>query len=120
MANPNNNAMQHDDAILVKKTVACHAHWNWLAGGAENDVNAQFAAKALDISRGCRTISTILCQHLVDLGAMQYDDSVRPLLDEGDTEALARLMVVSLEDLCSAADAQVERFNEQARAGAQA
>src|SRR5207253_4138048 len=98
----------------------CHAHWNWLTGGAENDVNAQFAAKALDISRGCRTISTILCQHLVDLGAMQYDDSVRPLLDGNDTEALARLMVVSLQDLSDAADAHLERFNDLARKGAQA
>jgi hypothetical protein len=109
--------MQQHDAILDKKPAACHVHWNWLAGGAENDANAQFAAKALDISRGCRTISSILCQHLVDLSAMQYDGCDRPLLNGNDTEALARLMVVSLEDLCTAADAQVERFNEQARDG---
>lgn len=120
MANRNTNASQHHDAILDKKPAACHVHWNWLAGSAENDANAQFAAKALDISRGCRTIGTILCQHLVDLSAMQYDDSNRPLLDGSDTEALARLMVVSLQHLSDAADAQVERFNEQARSGAQA
>lgn len=120
MANRNSSAKATPSATLDKTPAAYHAHTKWLTTGAALDSNAQFADKVMDISRGCRAIGTILCQHLLDLNMMRDNHSIRPLLNENDTEALARLMVVSLQDLHVAAEIQVERLNQVAHEGARA
>jgi hypothetical protein len=98
----------------------CHEMWNWLSAGAANDTNAQFAATVLDVSRGTKVIAGILCEHLTDLGVQAHDPESKTLLTGNDSEALARLMVFSLDQLYRLADARVQYFNGQADKGSRA
>jgi hypothetical protein len=100
----------------------CHHYDNWLVPEAESNPDAQFASRALDISRGTSVIARILAAHLLDLNAIASGggDSTHPLLGENDTEALARLAVFSLKELHNMASNQVDRLNQQAEKGARA
>lgn len=111
-ANDSSRAMP--SAILGKSPVAFHQHDNWLVPTANKDANAQFASVVLDVARGARVIASILCNHLVDLQALSDGGDTRPLLTNGDTEALARLAVVSLDQLYKLSEERVEDLNAKA------
>jgi hypothetical protein len=109
-------------ATLGKTPVPCHQHDDWLLPAAKLDHNAQFASNVMDIARGTRVIASILCAHLVDLNAISAGagDSVRTLLSENDTEALARLAVLSLDHLYEMSAHHVDTLNTKAEARAKA
>lgn len=111
----NNSSKATDKAILGKIPVACHQHDDWLVPAAKNDPNAQFASEVMDVARGSRVIASILCAHIVG-----STTSASPLLSLNDTEALARLAVVSLNHLYELSERQVERLNDKAKAGSPA
>lgn len=117
----NNSSKATGKTILGKIPVPCHQHDDWLVPAAKSDSNAQFASMVMDVARGTRVIASILCAHLVDMNAVAGGNaSVRPLLSEDDTEALARLAVLSLDHLYRASENQVDNLNTAAAAGGQA
>lgn len=97
-----------------------HQKNSWLLPEVDDNADAQFAATAIDVSRGTRVIASILQAHLTDLKAIVdgAGDSVRTLLSESDTEALANLAVLSLDHLYALAEARVDHFNARAAAEA--
>jgi hypothetical protein len=118
----NSSRKETSDAILVKTPVACHEHDDWLVPESRNDSNAKFASAVMDVARGTRVIASIVCAHLVDLNAIAGGaaESTRTLLSENDTEALARLAVLSLDHLYQLSAYQVDTLNTKAEAGAKA
>lgn len=93
----------------------CHKHDNWLVPAAAANRDAQFASAVVDVARGACVIASILSAHLTDLNAISSGagGSVRLLLGPNDTEALARLAVFSLDQLCTLAENRVDYFNAQ-------
>lgn len=118
MANPNSSTKATQGASTPLPR-ACHAPHSWLFHGAENNSDAQFTSMVMDISRGAEVIASILCNHLTDLEAIASgDDSTRTLLSGNHTEALARLMLVSLGHLHEVSSARIDEFNRKAESGA--
>jgi len=104
-------------ATLGKKPVPCHQYDNWLMPSAGANADALFASRVIDVSRGAKTIASILASHLVDLEATaDGDDTTKPLLSPSDTDALARLAVFSLQQLHDMAVNQVDRLNTASEA----
>lgn len=91
----------------------------WLMPAARRNPDAQFASTVVSVAQGAKAIAGILASHLVDLNAITAGESVRTLLSETETEALARLAYFSLDQLSVMAENRVEHFNTQA-AGAHA
>lgn len=118
--NSSTNAMPN--ARPLAQPGPCHKHDTWLVPGAELNTSAQFAAAVVDVALGTKAIASILSAHLTDLSAIASGagDSVRTLLSDGDTQALARLAVFSLDQLYTLAESRIDHFNAQAAAGAQA
>jgi hypothetical protein len=117
----NNSSKASSNATLGKTPVPCHEYDSWILPLALNDDNAQFASQVMDIARGTRVIASILCTHLLDLAAIGNGaPAPRVLLNENDTEALARLAVVSLDHLYAMSVHQVDTLNTKAEAGAKA
>lgn len=118
----NSSSKATSSATLGKNPVACHQHDDWLLPAAKNNQNAQFASKVMDVARGTRVIASILCAHLVDLNAIVdgAGESTQTLLSDSDTEALARLAVVSLDHLYHMSVHQVDTLNSAADTGARA
>jgi hypothetical protein len=120
MANRNSSTPATSSATAAS-VGQCHTYDNWIVPEAERNTDALFASRVLDISRGTKVIASILCAHIVDLNAIADGaGGVRTLLSESDTEALARLAVLSLDDLHAMAVNQVDALNAKAIAGAQA
>lgn len=110
-----------DKAIREKIPVPCHQHDDWLVSAVKSDSNVQFASMVMDLARGTRVIASILCAHLIDVNAIATEsDSVRPLLSENDTEALARLAVLSLDQLYRLSEERVDALNTDASTGGRA
>lgn len=108
----NSSTKETLSAILVENPVPFHNYDNWLIPAANRNRDAQFASTVLDISRGTKAIAKLLAVHLIDLKAIQDGcRTVKPLMGEADTEALARLAVFSLGQLHEMAVEQVDRFN---------
>ena len=122
MANSNSNTNASKSATTRQIPVACHSYETWLLPDATRNLEAQFAAKVLDVANGTRVIASIMCGHVLDLNAIAggASGSVRTLLSERDTEALARLAVFALDELHTMATDRVEFLNAQAQQGAPA
>ena len=112
MANHNSSSNAIPTAILIENPVPSHQYDNWLIPATNNNRDAQFASIVLDVSRGAKAIASILTAHFIDLQAIHDgDQTTKPLLSAGDTEALARLAVFSLSTLHEMAVNQVDHFN---------
>lgn len=112
MANHDSSSKAIPAAILGKNPVPCHRYDDWLIAAASTNPHAQFASAALDISRGAEAITSILTTHIIDLQAIHGGcKTSRTLLSARDTEALARLAVLSLNMLHEMAVEQVDQFN---------
>jgi hypothetical protein len=122
MAKCNSNASQQCDATPSTIQGPCHTYDNWLVPDAKHSSDAQFAADVLDVARGAQVIASIVAAHVVDLNAIAggAGDSVRTLLSESDTEALARLAVFSLGQLYRMAENRVDFLNSKAAPGVRA
>lgn len=117
----NDSSKAISSATLGKNPVPCHTYDNWLVSAANKDADAQFASAVIDVARGTRVIASILCAHIVDINAIDGgSESTRLLLNASDTEALARLAVLSLDHLYQLSYDQVDRLNSKAEAGAKA
>lgn len=113
------NSQASQGATLGKYPAPLHDHDDWLVREAKTDVNAQFASTVIDVALGARVIASILSTHLVDLAALEDGaHQQRILLSKGDTQALARLAVVSLDQLYKLSHDHVDRLNIAAEKGA--
>lgn len=119
MANRNSSTNASTTATPPVLPGYCHTYDNWLLPEAQHNSDAQFASQVLDIAHGAQVIASIMAAHVVDLNAIAggAGDSVRTLLSESDTEALARLAVFSLGELYRMAENRVDRLNSNAKSG---
>ena len=115
-----NSSEAMPQATLGISPVPLHQHDDWLLPAAKMNSDAQFASKVMDVARGTRVIASILCAQLIDHAAIAggASESVHPLLSENDTEALARLAVLSLDHLYQLSAERVDILNTKAEAGA--
>jgi hypothetical protein len=122
MANHESSTKATSSAMCHQGLDPCHSRFSWLHPNLEKDPAVQFACKTVDISNGARVIASILRQHLVDLSSIAggAGASIKPLLNENDTQALAALLEVSLDTLCDMADSNLELIDNQALKGSRA
>jgi len=120
MANPNSSTVATSSTSAKIENPPCHRAFSLLARDVEHNEEAQFAAQVYEVSRGALVIANIMRQNALDLGVIIAGNgaALRPLLSEGDADALAGLVEFSLLSLRDTAERRVDSFNNQALKGA--
>jgi hypothetical protein len=100
------------DTTAAPSTVALHRPFSWLHSSLDDNANAQFIARTLDVCNG-----VALCLDLAQMSDVDRATCVQPVLSVCDASYLMLLATASVKMLADSAAGEIESMNSRAQKG---